>query len=256
METPCTGLSGAFSAVKEGGRNKMTEFFMHNVYGMESNISITGLFFSLTLAFILGGALANIYYHLEPEVTKGFSITLALFSPMICVIMLLLSRNSGSGIAAIGAFALLRYKSAPGTAKELLALLISIGIGIACSTGFLLATIILAIPVFLLFFLLSRSEIWNTKEKNSLSRRITVEPSQRMETREMLEGLIGNYVEKYTLVETKYDYNKTTEKKAVRYTYEITLKGKETEGTLIDALIENRILFTLGASEGKRQVRL
>ncbi len=72
------------------------------------------------MSFVLGAALANIYYHIDPEVSKGFTTTLALFPPCICVIMLLLSKSAGSGIAAIGAFALLRYKSAPGTAREFL----------------------------------------------------------------------------------------------------------------------------------------
>ena len=234
----------------------MAEIFMHNVYGMESNISLTGLCFSLMLAFILGAGLANLYYHIEPEVTKGFTITLALFPPCICVIMLLLSKNSGSGIAAIGAFTLLRYKSSPGTARELLALLISIGTGIACSTGFLLATIIFTIPVYLFFYLFSSSSIWTTKEPHTLRRKISVEPSQRQESREMLESLIGSYAEKVTLVETKCDYNKITEKKAVRYTYDVTLGSKESEESLIDALVESKILFTFGIPEEKRQVRL
>ena len=71
----------------------MIDVFMHNVYGMESNISLGGLAFSLTLSFILGAALANIYYHIDHEVSKGFTTTLALFPPCICVIMLLFSYN-------------------------------------------------------------------------------------------------------------------------------------------------------------------
>lgn len=234
----------------------MIDIFMHNVYGMESNISLAGLAFSLTLSFILGAALANIYYHIDPEVSKGFTTTLALFPPCICVIMLLLSKSAGSGIAAIGAFALLRYKSAPGTARELLALLISIGTGIASSTGFLLATMIFTIPVYLLFYLFSRSTIWTARKRSTLRRRISLEPSQRLETREMLEELLGAYADSVTLVETKCDYNKVTEKKVVRYTYDVTLSSKETEGIFIDSLVERKILFTFGIPEEKRQVRL
>jgi len=229
---------------------------MHNVYGMESNISLGGLAFSLTLSFILGAALANIYYHIDHEVSKGFTTTLALFPPCICVIMLLLSKSAGSGIAAIGAFTLLRYKSAPGTARELLALLISIGTGIASSTGFLLATLVFSIPVYLLFWLFSRSTLWTSKKRTTLRRRISLEPSQRLETREMLEELLGSYADSVTLVETKCDYNKITEKKAVRYTYDVTLSSRETEGQFIDTLVERKILFTFGIPEEKRQVRL
>ena len=56
--------------------------------------------------------------------------------------------------------------------------------------------------------------------------------------------------------ETKCDYNKITEKKAVRYTYDVTLSSKETEGQFIDTLVERKILFTFGIPEEKRQVRL
>ena len=234
----------------------MIDVFMHNVYGMESNISLGGLAFSLTLSFILGAALANIYYHIDHEVSKGFTTTLALFPPCICVIMLLLSKSAGSGIAAIGAFTLLRYKSAPGTARELLALLISIGTGIASSTGFLLATLVFSIPVYLLFWLFSRSTLWTSRKPATLRRRVSLEPSQRLETREMLEELLSVYADSVTLVETKCDYNKITEKKAVRYTYDVTLSSKETEGQFIDTLVERKILFTFGIPEEKRQVRL
>ncbi len=234
----------------------MGEYFLHNVYGVESNINILGLILSLILAFIFGGAMANLYYHIESTVTKGFSVTLALFPPIICVIMLLLSKNSGSGIAAIGAFALLRFKSAPGTAREIMALLISIGCGIACSTGYLLAAICFAIPVYALFYIYNTTNIWESKSSAVLQRSISIEVSQKHQNKEYLESVIKECVNDLMLVETKYDYNKTTEKKMIRYTYDINLNSDEAEGVLIDRLVENKIVFDIKVPEKKRQITL
>ena len=72
----------------------------------------------------------------------------------------------------------------------------------------------------------------------------------------MLEELLASYADSVTLVETKCDYNKITEKKAVRYTYDVTLSSKETAGRFIDTLVERKILFTFGIPKEKRQVRL
>ena len=53
------------------------------------------------------------------EVKTGFAITLAMLPAMVCIVIMMVNGNVGAGVAVAGAFSLVRFRSVPGTAKEI-----------------------------------------------------------------------------------------------------------------------------------------
>ncbi|MBO4265895.1 MAG: DUF4956 domain-containing protein [Lachnospiraceae bacterium] len=234
--------------------------FMTNVYGIMAKINMRGFLISLLLAFILGGILANIYYYTSSSTTKGFVMAIALIPPVTCVVVLLISDNFGAGLAIAGAFALIRFKSIAGTAKEMVALFIGIGIGIACGTGFLMITVCFSVVVLAVFFLYSKMEIWNTKKEYKAVRIVMIETSESGSSKDDLEKIMESFASDMTLLESGCGYSKGKDKdkeKMVRkYTWKLTLSSDDAEDGLIEELMGSGSVFTVSLPDKKRIIQL
>ena len=68
--------------------------------------------------------------------TGAFSQSLALLPGVVTLVIMLVNGNIGAGLAVAGTFALVRFRSAPGSAKEITGLFMSVAIGLACGMGY------------------------------------------------------------------------------------------------------------------------
>lgn len=86
-------------------------------------------------------------------------MTLALLPAMVQIVIMLVNGNLGTGIAVLGAFSLVRFRSAPGSAREIGAIFFAMAIGLSTGMGYIgysvlfllvigLATILIAISKF------------------------------------------------------------------------------------------------------------
>ena len=83
------------------------------------------------VSLVLGGLLALVHTY-KNDYTKSFVMTLALLPAVVSVVILMVNGNIGAGVAVAGAFSLVRFRSAPGTAREIGAIFAAI---IAASIG-------------------------------------------------------------------------------------------------------------------------
>lgn len=79
-------------------------------------------------ALIIGVLLAGFYMY-RSRYTKSFVATLALLPGVVCVIIMMVNGNVGTGVAVAGAFSLVRFRSVPGSAKEIGAIFLAMGTG-------------------------------------------------------------------------------------------------------------------------------
>ena len=86
---------------------------------------------SMVLGFIL--ALAFMYRN---TYTKSFILALVLIPAIETVVIMLVNDNIGMGLSVAGSFALIRFRSVKGTAKELAVVFIAMTIGIVCGAGY------------------------------------------------------------------------------------------------------------------------
>ena len=68
--------------------------------------------------------------------SRGFAVTLAILPAMVQMVILLVNGNIGAGVAVAGAFSLVRFRSVPGTAREIGAIFLAMAIGLATGMGY------------------------------------------------------------------------------------------------------------------------
>ncbi len=69
--------------------------------------------------------------------SAGFAITLATLPAVVCVVIMMVNGNVGAGVAVAGAFSLVRFRSAPGSAREIGAIFAAMGAGLMTGMGYL-----------------------------------------------------------------------------------------------------------------------
>lgn len=71
------------------------------------------------------------------SVSKGLAVTVALLPLIVQVVIMLVNGNLGTGVAVMGAFGLVRFRSLPGGAREIGSIFMAMAVGLATGTGYL-----------------------------------------------------------------------------------------------------------------------
>ena len=112
-------------------------------------------FFTMAGCAILSGLVYSWIMSFRIRSAKRFFIVSSLIPFVVATVITFVKGNIGAGVAIGGAFSLIRFRSAQGTADEIAAILIAMGSGIAFGMGFVGYGIVILIVLGLLFFLLS-----------------------------------------------------------------------------------------------------
>lgn len=111
--------------------------FFSGIFPASSSTIDPRLFLAcLGCALVLGFALALIY-RIRTRTSQGFVHALALLPAIVCVVIMMVNGNVGAGVAVAGAFSLVRFRSAPGTAREIGAIFLAMASGLICGMGYL-----------------------------------------------------------------------------------------------------------------------
>ncbi len=98
-------------------------------------MSFPSLMICMLTAVILG-VLTSLVFSFRIKHSKSFALTLALMPMAVCIVIILVNGRIGTGIAVAGAFTLVRFRSIPGTAREIAAIFTTMVIGLALGTGY------------------------------------------------------------------------------------------------------------------------
>lgn len=93
-------------------------------------------FLLCTAASLAVGALIAFVASFKSRTSKGFAITLALMPAMVQMVILLVNGNLGTGVAVMGAFSLVRFRSVPGNAREIGCIFLAMAVGLANGMGY------------------------------------------------------------------------------------------------------------------------
>ena len=94
-----------------------------------SVISVNDFLLCLGVSLVLGIIMAFAYMY-RTRYTKSFVVTICLLPAVVCIVIMLVNGNVGTGVAVAGAFSLVRFRSVPGTAKEICTLFLAMGAGL------------------------------------------------------------------------------------------------------------------------------
>ncbi len=165
--------------------------------------------------------------------SAGFAITLATLPAVVCVVIMMVNGNVGAGVAVAGAFSLVRFRSAPGSAREIGAIFAAMGAGLMTGMGYLgyaaLFTLVLG-GVTMAYHALGLG-----RGKRALCcRTLHITIPEDLDYTGVFEPVLIQYAAQSELKQVKT----TNMGSLFKLTYDLTLRDAGQEKDLIDALRE------------------
>ncbi len=184
----------------------------------------------VTASLLIGAFLAWIYT-IKNKYSQSFILTLALIPAVVCVVIMMVNGNIGAGIAVAGAFGLVRFRSAPGSAKEICAIFLAMGVGLMTGMGYLGFAALFALitgMVFLAFNILGLG----TDKKKAMSKTLRITIPETLE----FESAFDDVLEEFTSAHKLENVKTTNMGSMYKLTYSIIFKNTGREKEFIDAL--------------------
>jgi hypothetical protein len=184
-------------------------------------------FMLCTLASVLIGALVAFTYTYKTKSSKNFTITIALLPLVVQVVIMLVNNSLGAGIAVAGAFSLTRFRSVPGTAKEICAVFATMAVGLATGMGFIGVGLVFAVVMIILNYIYS-AILFNKKSGEAQDLKITI--PEGLDYYELFDDLFEKYTTKHELVHVKT----ASMGSLYQLTYKVTMKDIAQQKAMID----------------------
>ncbi|MBQ1902451.1 MAG: DUF4956 domain-containing protein [Lachnospiraceae bacterium] len=193
-----------------------------------TTISVQKFLMVLCISLLIGAFLAATYSY-RNRTTKSFLITLFTLPAIVAVVIMMVNGNIGAGIAVAGAFSLVRFRSAPGTAKEISIIFLAMATGLISGMGYLTLAVLFAMILGCVFAVLNLSNFGETKSSVKLLK-ITI--PEDLNYTDQFDDLF----EKYTLSHSLLDVKTTNMGSLFKLSYNIELKDDSQEKKMIDEL--------------------
>ena len=184
-------------------------------------------------ASLLLGALLAFAFAFKARFTKSFVMTLALLPAIVCVVIMMVNGNIGAGVAVAGAFSLVRFRSAPGTAREIAAIFLAMGTGLVCGMGYIAYAALFAVIMGVLFALYNLVD-FGINRRNTVRKSVRITIPEDLDYTTVFEDVFAEYTKECQLVIVKT----TNMGSMFRLTYNLVLKNAECEKEFIDKLRE------------------
>ena len=177
------------------------------------------------------GLLLALSYMYRSRYTKSFVITLSLLPAVVCVEIMMVNGNVGTGVAVAGAFSLVRFRSVPGTAKEISMLFVAMGAGLIAGMGYLGYAVLFAGILCLACLLYNRLDLGQRHNADKY-RTLQITVPEDLENPGVFEEVLAQYTSRYELVRVKT----TNLGSLFRLSYDVVLKDPEKIREMMDQL--------------------
>lgn len=193
-----------------------------------SNLDIPSALLCIGAALIFGVVLA-VSYRFQGEYSQSFMLSLILLPAVVAVVIMMVNGDLGVGVAVAGAFTLVRFRSLPGSSKEICFIFLAMATGLACGMGYLTFALLFTAVLCVVFVILSLLKVGETPSSVK-SLRVTIPES--LDYTGVFDDIFDNYTKKRSL-----DRVKTTNLGSMfELSYTITLKNAADEKKMIDEI--------------------
>ncbi len=210
--------------------------------------SLTSSGFALcTLASIVFGLACALVYMYKHDYSKNFVVTLALLPIIVQMVILLVNGNLGAGVAVMGVFNLVRFRSIAGTAKDIGSVFLAMAIGLATGMGYVGLAFLLTIVVGILNVVYVSTSFGNP---SSPSKTLRIAVPEDLEFDGVFDDVLARYTSKCEMVSIQT----TNMGSLYQLEYRLAMKEAGLEKRMIDELrcLNGNLKITLGlASAGK-----
>ncbi len=188
-------------------------------------------FFLMAAAALCSGLFYSWLMSFRVRSTKRFFLVTALIPFVVGAVITFVNGNIGAGVAIGGAFSLIRFRSAQGSADEIAAILIAMGSGIAFGMGYLAYGVVILVCLAVLYFLLSAVPMFEHRSM-APDRMLRITIPESLEFNGVFDEIFSKYLTKAENIGVKT----TGMGSMFRLSYRIRMKDPSQEKALIDEL--------------------
>lgn len=176
---------------------------------------------------LICGLLTAIASSVKQRITKSFFITLTVLPFAVQTVILMVNGSVGTGIAVAGAFSLVRFRSVPGKARDIVSVFVAMTAGLTCASGFVGIGVLFTLVACAVMVAFSFVKMSSDRE---LELRITVPENLNF------TGAFDEIFEKYTRKAVMLNLKTTNMGSLYKLTYKIQMKNDKEIRAFIDDL--------------------
>ena len=191
-------------------------------------ITLPALLVCMITAIALG-ILTALVFSFRQHHSRSFTLTLALLPMAVSIVIMMVNGNIGAGIAVAGTFTLVRFRSIPGTAREISAIFVDMVIGFTLGMGYIGIAVIFFILASLLTILLT----WmNFGVPSRVEKQLRITSPENFDYNELFDEVF----QKYTVKAEMEQIRTTNMGTLFELSYRIVFPDKKIPKEFIDAL--------------------
>lgn len=195
--------------------------------GSTMTLTASNFLLSFAISLALGFVIAGLYMF-RSHYSKSFVMTLVMLPAVVQVVILLVNGNLGVGVAVAGTFSLVRFRSVPGTAREITSIFLAMAVGLAAGMGYLGIAVLLVVVLGAVSMILTITSFGDQRNRKDL--RITIPES--LNYTDVFDDILKRYAKNWELVQVKT----TNMGSLYKLTYQIEMKDTSEEKKMIDEL--------------------
>ncbi len=179
-------------------------------------------------AFVLGLIVACLYMY-RNSYNRGFAVALVLLPMVVAAVVSVVNGNLGLGIALGGSFGIIRFRSAVGTARDIVAVFLSMAAGLICGSGYVLLAACVVVAVSLIGFILLAAGFGG---RNNCERQLRITVPESLDYTDTFEDIFDKYLSARELEKVKT----TNMGSLYKLYYRVSLKDAKKEKEMLDEI--------------------
>ncbi len=163
------------------------------------------------------------------KTSKSFLLSMVLIPAVVQVVIMLVNGSVGTAVAVMGAFSLVRFRSVPGSAKEIVSVFLAMAAGLATGMGYI-ALAIISVVIFCIVMIIS--SFITLKDQDDLARELKITVPEDLNYAHTFDDLFKKYTGSVKLMNVKT----TNMGSLYKLFYRIELKNEDDVQAFIDEL--------------------
>ena len=197
----------------------------------DNSINISQAAISLGASIVMGVIIAIVYMYIckKEGYQKNFIIGLLMLPAVVSVVILLVGSNVARAFSMAGAFALVRFRSVPGSAKDIAIVFFAMASGLACGLGYVTFACVFVVIMIVILILLT---VFNFAQPHTDIKQLRITIPESLNYSDVFDEVMNKFTEKAELRKVKTTNMGTM----FELSYNVVVKGSVNEKEFIDNL--------------------
>ncbi len=180
----------------------MNNFFNELLANTSADLTFFQSLITMAVSLILGSIIAFTYYKTQSEeyYQRSLAISLCMLPIILAVIIIFIGSNVARAFSLAGTLSIIRFRSAPGDAKDIGFIFFDIAAGLACGVGLYGYGALFVIVLCAVIILLERFKVFEKKSKSKILKILIPED---LNYEGAFDEILDDYTKKHSLTTVK-----------------------------------------------------